>query len=67
VIVGGELSRAGELLLGPMRHAVERSIIVNPDLMPDIVQAQLGMRAAALGAVAYAVDCVSISPDGVSF
>ncbi len=67
VIVGGELSRAGELLLGPMRHAVERSIIVNPDLMPDIVQGQLGVRAATLGAVAYAVDCVSLSPDGVAF
>jgi predicted NBD/HSP70 family sugar kinase len=67
VIVGGELSRAGELLLGPLRHAVERSIIVNPDLMPDIVQAQLGMRAATLGAVAYAVDCVSLSSDGISF
>jgi predicted NBD/HSP70 family sugar kinase len=67
VIVGGELARAGELLLGPMRHAVERSIIVNPDLMPDIVQGQLGMRAATLGAVAYAVDCVSITSSGVSY
>jgi predicted NBD/HSP70 family sugar kinase len=62
VIVAGELSRAGELLLGPLRHAVERSIIVNQDLMPDIVQAQLGPRAAALGAVAYAVDRVSVTP-----
>ena len=64
VVVGGELARAGELLLGPMRHAVERSIIVNEDLMPDIVQGQLGPRAATLGAVAYAVDCVSLTPGG---
>ena len=62
VIVGGELARAGELLLGPLRHAVERSIIVNEELMPDIVQGQLGMRAATLGAVAYAVDSAAISP-----
>ena len=67
VVVGGELARAGELLLGPMRHAVERSIIVGEDLMPDIVQGQLGNRAATLGAVAYAVDCVSISPDGFGY
>lgn len=66
VIVGGELARAGELLLGPLRHAVERSIIVNESLMPDIVQGQLGARAATLGAVAYAVDAVAITPRGVS-
>jgi hypothetical protein len=35
--------------------------------MPDIVQGQLGTRAAALGAVAYAVDCVSITSNGVSY
>ena len=34
------------------------------DLMPDIVQGQLGPRAATLGAVAYAVDCVSLTPGG---
>ncbi|QNE36080.1 ROK family transcriptional regulator [Leifsonia shinshuensis] len=66
VVVGGELARAGELLLGPMRHAVERSIIVNEDLMPDIVQGQLGVRAATLGAVAHAVDSISITSGGVA-
>ena len=66
VVVGGELARAGELLLGPMRHAVERSIIVNEDLMPDIVQGQLGVRAATLGAVAHAVDSISITGGGVA-
>ncbi|MEY9852654.1 putative NBD/HSP70 family sugar kinase [Leifsonia sp. EB41] len=66
VVVGGELARAGELLLGPMRHAVERSIIVSEDLMPDIVQGQLGVRAATLGAVAHAVDSISITGGGVA-
>ncbi|WP_138442429.1 ROK family transcriptional regulator [Sinomonas susongensis] len=66
IVVGGELSRGGELLLGPMRHAVERSIIVGEELMPDIVQAQLGLRAATLGAVAYAIDCVAIDADPVA-
>ncbi|TIH37123.1 ROK family transcriptional regulator [Subtercola vilae] len=63
IVVGGELSRAGELLLGPLRHAVERSIIVGRDLMPDIVQGQLGARAAALGAAIFAIDRVNIVPD----
>ncbi|KHL01641.1 ROK family transcriptional regulator [Sinomonas humi] len=63
IVVGGELSRAGELLLGPLRHAVESSIIVGEDLVPDIVQAQLGLRAATLGAIAYAVDCIAIDTD----
>ena len=49
-----------------MRHAVERSIIVGEDLMPDIVQGQLGTRAATLGAVAYAVDRVSLTPQSAS-
>lgn len=60
VIVGGELARAGELLLGPIRHATERSVIVDDDAMPDIVQGQLGIRAATLGAVAFAIDQVSV-------
>lgn len=66
IVVGGELARAGELLLGPMRHTVERSVIMHDDLLPDIVQGQLGARAATLGAVAYAMDCVSIAPVGVT-
>jgi len=60
VIVGGELARAGELLLGPLRHAAERAVIVDRDAMPDIVQGQLGIRAATLGAVAFAIDQVAV-------
>lgn len=60
VIIGGELSRVGELLLGPLRLTVERSIIVGENAMPDIVQAQLGGRAAAMGAALYAIDHVTI-------
>jgi predicted NBD/HSP70 family sugar kinase len=63
VVVGGELARAGELLLGPMRHAVERAVIVSDDAIPDIVQGQLGDRAATLGAIVYAIDQVSIGAE----
>ena len=60
VVVGGELARAGELLLGPLRREVERGIVAGPDAIPDIVQSQLGARAATMGAIAYAVDQVSL-------
>ncbi|MEO7005462.1 MAG: ROK family transcriptional regulator [Terrimesophilobacter sp.] len=63
LVIGGELARAGELLLGPIRHATERSVIVDEQSMPDIVQAQLGARAATLGAVAYAIDQVAIGTE----
>jgi predicted NBD/HSP70 family sugar kinase len=61
LVVGGELSQAGELLLGPMRHALERSVIVGPHSVPDLVQSQLGARAEMLGAIALAVDQVTIT------
>lgn len=63
LVVGGELSRAGEILIGPIRHALEGSVIVDEDSMPDIVQGQLGARAATLGAVAFAIDRVAIGPN----
>jgi len=63
VVVGGELARAGELLLGPLRREVERGIVAGPDAIPDIVQSQLGARAATMGAIAYAVDQVSLHPE----
>lgn len=56
VVVGGELARAGELLLGPMRHALEANLLVDPDGTPDLVAAQLGEHAAVLGAVLLAVE-----------
>ncbi|MBX3091519.1 MAG: ROK family transcriptional regulator [Cryobacterium sp.] len=60
LVVGGELSRAGEILIGPIRHALERSVIVDESSMPDIIQGQLGARAATLGAVAFAIDQATI-------
>jgi predicted NBD/HSP70 family sugar kinase len=56
VIVGGDLARAGELLLGPMRHALEAALLLDPDGTPDLVQAQLDQNAAVTGAIALAID-----------
>ncbi|TAM70608.1 MAG: ROK family transcriptional regulator [Microbacteriaceae bacterium] len=60
IVVGGELARSGEILLGPMRYAVENALVVGFEAMPDIVQTQLGDRAATMGAVLHAIDQIAI-------
>lgn len=61
LVVTGEFARAGELLLGPMRHALESSLIVDADGTPDVVQGQLGERAAVTGALALAIESVDVT------
>jgi predicted NBD/HSP70 family sugar kinase len=56
IVVGGELARAGELLLGPLRHSLERSVVMSTDRVADIVQSQLGDRTELVGALLYAID-----------
>lgn len=63
LIVGGELAQAGELLLGPMRHSLERSVFLPKDSMPEVVQGQLGLRAELLGAIGLAIDQVALLRD----
>lgn len=55
VVIGGELIRAGELLLDPVRSAVQRHAI--PRVASDLVVtgASLGPRAALKGALALAL------------
>jgi predicted NBD/HSP70 family sugar kinase len=52
IVVGGELSRAGDVLLDPIRSAVERGAIHLAAERLRIVVGELGARAEALGAVA---------------
>ena len=55
VVVGGDLSEAGEVLLGPLRASLERSAL--PVATGDLTvrAGELGDRANLLGAVAFAV------------
>jgi predicted NBD/HSP70 family sugar kinase len=63
IVVGGELARAGELLLGPLRHSLERSVVMGTDKVADIVQSQLGERAELTGALLFAIDRAAIGTD----
>ena len=55
IVVGGELAGAGEVLLGPIRAAVERYAIESAAKATQIIPAGLGDRAEVLGAIALAV------------
>lgn len=56
VLVGGGLARSGEVLLEPLRAAVQSSLTFQQ--VPTIVQAALGDRAGCLGAACLAFDLV---------
>ncbi len=53
VVVVGAMAEAGELVLGPIRTAMQRNIA--PNELPDLVVGALGTRHTALGAVALAL------------
>ena len=55
VVVGGDLSAAGELLLGPLREAVMRAALPAATEGLDVVAGVLGERANVLGALALAI------------
>lgn len=64
IVIGGELAEADELLLSPIRHTFERSVLGSRSSVPEIAQAVLGMRAELFGAIGLALDHVGIAePD----
>ncbi|CAN5417797.1 ROK family transcriptional regulator [soil metagenome] len=60
LVIGGELAQAGETLLAPLRHALERSALSGRAGVPDVVQGDLGDRAELLGCIALAIDDVGV-------
>jgi predicted NBD/HSP70 family sugar kinase len=54
IVVVGAMAEAGELVLGPIRTALQRNIV--PNEPPALVLGTLGTRHSALGAIALALD-----------
>ena len=54
VVIVGAMAEAGELVLGPIRGALQRDIA--PNEPPELVLGTLGTRQTALGAIALALD-----------
>ena len=52
-VIGGELAATGDLLLDPIREALGRQALPDAVGVVEVVPAELGERATALGAVAY--------------
>lgn len=60
VIVGGELARAGNLFLEPIRESVRRRIPLAQSQRLEVRGAELGQRAELYGALALAADLAHI-------
>ena len=59
VIVGGDMARAGDLLLEPALTGMRRHAL--PDAAPiDVVAAHLGERASLIGALTLAIDATDL-------
>jgi predicted NBD/HSP70 family sugar kinase len=55
VVVGGDLSAAGELLLAPLRDTLQRTALPMTTRDLTVVAGELGERASVLGALALAI------------
>lgn len=60
ITVGGELAETGEVLIGPMREAIRRRVLLNQIAPLEVLPAELGQRAEALGAIALALEAADI-------
>ncbi|WP_078856361.1 ROK family transcriptional regulator [Streptomyces sp. NBRC 109706] len=60
VVVGGQLSGAGEILLGPMRTVVEQRTMASTAGRVEVVAAELGAAAEVRGALAIALDTAGV-------
>ncbi|WP_298454664.1 ROK family transcriptional regulator [uncultured Cellulomonas sp.] len=63
VVVGGELAETGELLLAPLREAVNRRLLPNRVAPMEVVLGALGTRAEALGAMLLALQSTDVPLD----
>ena len=63
LVIGGELALAGETLLAPLRHALERSALAGGHGVPEVLQGELGEQAELIGCLALAIESVGIDAE----
>lgn len=56
IIIGGGVSRAGDLLLEPIRRTLRERVTVMPIEQVEVVQSQLGNEAGVIGVACWAAD-----------
>ena len=56
IVIGGGVAEAGEALLGPIREAVRSRVTLVPPDQVQVVAAELGSEAGAIGAALAAVE-----------
>ncbi|WP_344736776.1 ROK family transcriptional regulator [Microbacterium awajiense] len=66
IVVGGELAQAGEILMAPMRHSLERTALPAAAGLPEVVAASFGEWAETRGAIAIALDQVTVASDVIA-
>ncbi len=64
VIVGGDMSRAGDLLLDSVRVGLRRHALASVSATTKVTGAGLGDRASVIGALMLAVDRTELVPAG---
>ncbi len=60
VVVGGELAETGEILLGPMREAIRRRVLLNHIAPLEVVGAELAGRAEVVGALTLVLESTDV-------
>lgn len=63
IVIGGEVSTAGDILVDPLRDAIERAVPPNTVGPLEIVLAEFGEDAEAMGALALALDRTDVATD----
>lgn len=67
VIIGGDMSRAGDLLFEPVRVGLRRHALPSVAVNTDVLAAGLGDRASVIGALLLAMDTTELIPaEGLS-
>ncbi len=56
VILGGGWSSAGDLLIEPIKAEMERRVLIGADERTDVVLAELGTWAGAIGAAVHGAE-----------